>query len=336
MKKSIHHYFIVFGLPLLLLAFLIILVSSSVFQANPTGLSIGITLDFIITIPLVYFLLIRKKEIPEITVVSVFVLCVLVASAVLPMEHQYLLTQIKTIAIPLVELGVIAFVLIKARRIIGDFKKKKNQKIDFFDALKITCSAALPNRIGKILATEIAVVYYAFNFLGKKEIAENEFTYFEKSGIKATVWVFIMLIFVETGVTHLLVERWNSTVAWVLAFLSLYTCLQVFALLRSMDHRLISINKEERLLSLKYGFFNQTTIKIDEIEQVEINKRSLPEDKSIVQFSPLGMLDTHNVIIRLKSEHVLNRIYGLEKKYTAIAIYVDEKEKFIEKINKKL
>lgn len=334
MKKSIHHYLVVFGLPMLLLAFLIILVNSSIFQTNPAELSIGVTLDFIITIPLIYFLLIRKKEIPKITVASVFVVCVLLASVVLPMEHQNLLTQIKIIAIPLVELCIVGFVLMKARRIIGDLKKNKNQAIDFFDALKVACSAALPSRIGNVLATEIAVVHYAFNFLGKKEKTENEFTYFNKSGIKATVWVFIMLIFVETGVTHLLVERWNVTVAWVLTFLSLYTCLQVFALLRSMDHRLISINEEKGILNLKYGFFNQAVIKIREIEQVEINRRSLPEDKSIVQFSPLGMLDTHNIIIRLKSEHVLNRIYGLEKKYTAIAIYVDDKERFVEEINK--
>ena len=281
---------------------------------------------------MVYFLLIRKKEIPKITVASVFVICVLVASAVLPMEHQHLLTQIKTIAIPLVEIGIIAFVSIKARRIIKSLKKNKNQHVDFFDALLIVCSTALPNRIGKVLATEIAVVYYTFSFSNKKTITDNEFTYFKKSGIKTTVWVFIFLIFVETGVTHLLVERWNATVAWVLTFLSLYACLQVFALLRSMDRRLIFINKEEEVLNLKYGFFNQTVIPFDQIENVEINRRSLPADNSVVQFSPLGLLDTHNLIIRLKNEHVLNRIYGIEKKYEAVAIYVDEKEKFVGEI----
>jgi len=59
----------------------------------------------------------------------------------------------------------------------------------------------------------------------------------------------------------------------------------------------------------------------------------LPQDKSVVLLSPLDLLDSHNMIIDLKKEHTLHRIYGLTKRYSSIAIFVDKKEEFLDEIN---
>lgn len=62
----------------------------------------------------------------------------------------------------------------------------------------------------------------------------------------------------------------------------------------------------------------------------------MPDDKSIATFSPLGFLDTHNIILRLKREHTLEGIYGIQKQYKALAIYIDKKDDFVEVIQNKI
>lgn len=336
MTKKLHYPLIIFGLPLSLLVLLLLLVQSPVFQQNPADLSYAITLDLLITIPVLYFLLIRKKEIPTITVASVFIVCMVIASYVIPIEHQGLLTKIKTFGVPLVELGVLTFVGLKTRAIIRSFKEHDTPQPDFFDALSLACSKVLPGRIGKLLATEISVVYYAFSKSMKKEIQPNEYTYFEKSGIKTVIYALIFIILIETFAVHMLVDKWYPTIALILSLLSLYTCLQFFSLARSMNRRLITIDYENQLLHLKYGFFNQASFPFTDIKNIELNRRTLPEDGSVVPFSALGSFDSHNIIIYLTKEHTLFRIYGIEQPFHALAIYVDKKDEFVEVIKRQI
>ena len=143
-------------------------------------------MDIIVTIPFVYFLLIRKKEIPKITVISVFVICLILAGYILPVENQSFLSQFKLIAIPFVELTILSFVLFKSKAIIKRFKESNDTDSDFFDIITLACKEIFPNRIGDLLATEISVVYYAFSFK-KTEQNSSDYTYWKKSGIVMTV-----------------------------------------------------------------------------------------------------------------------------------------------------
>ena len=99
-----------------------------------------------------------------------------------------------------------------------------------------------------------------------------------------------------------------------------------------MNRRLSFIDYNNQTLNLRYGFFNHVKIPIRKIETIESNRRTLPDDKSILQFSPLGMLDSHNIILTLNEDHTMNRMYGLKKEFKKLAIYIDDKEKFIHSI----
>ncbi len=332
MTRQVSRKILVFGLPLLLVAFLVFLSKSLAFQNAPKDLSFGILMDLILTLPVLYYCLIRKTSIPKYTVVSVFIVGVIVASFIIPVEHQGLLTQIKTFAIPIAELGILGVLIYQARSVIKEMKKNDRKGVDFFDALSIACSNTLPGRVGKLLATEVGVVYYSFFANKKAVLGENDFTYFKKNGIKTTLSVFLGLIIVETGIVHILVEKWNVTVAWVLTFLGLYTCLQVFALIRSMNKRLISIDYENQLLKLRYGFFSQTAIPFQQIKSIEKSKKTLPDDKNFIALSAVDLLDPHNVVLHLNEKQTLHKIYGIEKEFSSIAIYVDDKERFVDAI----
>lgn len=86
--------------------------------------------------------------------------------------------------------------------------------------------------------------------------------------------------------------------------------------------------KKNRKLLLRYGFFAEANISLDEILRIEVSSKDLPEDKSIVRFSPLGEIEGHNIIIHLKNENKFKSLYGFSKKYTSIAFTVDKKQEF--------
>lgn len=331
MTKTISNH-LIFGLPILILLFLVALVNSSWFALQPEQLSYGITFDLLVTIPFIYFLIIRKKDIPKMSVVSVFIVCLIIASFLIPQEHQSLLSAIKAYGLPVAEVAILVYLLWSTRKIIQQFKHQKNTTPDFFTAISMACKAALPKRIASLFATEIGVIYYAFFAWEKRPLQENEYSYSEKNTIIILLYVVIFLILFEAFALHFLLVSWNETFALVWMILSIYTGVQFFALTRSLPKRPMRIDVHERKLHLVYGFFNQTSIDISNIKDIEKSTKMLPADKSIVQFSPLGNLDNHNIIIHLYNENILYKIYGLKKKYKSIAVYVDDKDRFVEDI----
>ena len=332
MIKNLRLEYIGFVFLGLMFCFLTLLPSSQAFQTAPDNLSIAILADLLITIPVLYLFFIRKTKLPKFTVVYVFLIGILLAGIILPTAHQAILTKVKLIAIPLLEIGLFSFLIYRVISLKKTFKNKKSNENDFYDNLLFACQETFPGRVGKVLATEISVIYYLFSSRKNPSIDEHDFTYFKKSGIKAVVGVFLFLLLIETFIVHLVVAKWSVSVAWILTILGLYTGLQVLSILRSMDKRLISINYEGQQLNLRYGFGAQTTIPFHCIKSIEQNKKSLPDDNSIIRFSVFDILDPHNVIIHLNKERTLHKIYGFEKKYQSLAIYVDDAALFVNKV----
>lgn len=322
--------FIVFGIPLLIILSSVFLAQSELYLAQPRELSWGITLDLILTAPLVYLLLIRKKKIPKTTAAPVFVLGIVIASLVLPKDQQFLLSEVKQWVLPLVEMTVFFLVVYKVRKAIEEYKIQKSSTPDFFSALKKASAEVLPAKASTVFATEIAVVYYSFFSWKKRKLASNEFSYHKESGTPAILGAFLFIVLIEAFAMHLLLERWNGIVAWVLTILSLYSGLQLLGIVRSLSKRPIVV--EENSLQLRYGIMSETTIQFENIVSVELFTKELEEDSEIKKLTPLGGLEGHNVLIRLKEKETLSGFYGLKKEYDALAFHVDDKVGFVERL----
>ena len=315
------------AIPILLGLSLILLMKSSFFVQNPSTLSTAITIDFLVTIPLVYFLIIRKRAIPKITVLTTFVLGIVILSFVLPKEHQSLLSMVKTYFLPVLELGVASFIIYKVRSLRKAYKRQQKTE-DFYTTLLLAANEVLPKKLASVLVTEISVVYYGFIHWKKKKLKGNEFSYHKNSTVNSIVIGFLMIILIETFALHFLLLKWSVVAAWILTGLSIYTALQFFALARSISKRPIKVDLKTNELILRFGFFSEWPVSIENLKEVEVSSRDLPEDKSIVPFSPLGTLLEHNVILHFKEEQTFSGLYGLKRKATSIAIYVDEKGNF--------
>ena len=87
---------VAFIIPLALVLALVLVLNSTAFVHHQHTLAKFITLDFIITIPLVYFLLIRKTKISNLTIAPVLIACIIIASYAIPAVNQDILTLAKS------------------------------------------------------------------------------------------------------------------------------------------------------------------------------------------------------------------------------------------------
>jgi len=331
---NIQKNLIIFGIPLLIIGLMVFIAKSSFFLLSPDSLAIGITFDILLTVPFLYFLLIRKTTIPKITIIPFFIFGIIICSFILPSENQYYLNFFKTWALPMVELSVLSFVIYNVRKGIKKYNKKKHSSVDFFTTLKNTCYEILPKNVVIPVVTEIAVFYYGFLYWKKRDLKENEFSYHKESGTIPLLIAIIFIVGIETVTFHILLLKWSNIAAWILTFLSIYSAIQIFGFLKSMFKRPISI--ENNKLYLRYGIMNEATIELKEIAAIEISSKDIELNKETQKLSFLGALESHNVIIRLKNENTLIGLYGIKKKFKVLALHVDNKVEFQNQINNAL
>ncbi|CAL68451.1 hypothetical protein [Christiangramia forsetii] len=324
--NSLQRNLVLFGVPLSIISLLLLLRVSPLFQQNQEALSIGITFDLLILVPGIYFLLIRKTSIPKTTVVPFMILGLVLCSVFLPAENQQYVDLFKKWILPLVEITIVGYVLWKVKGALMTYRLNRDDSIDFFSALKNTCSEILPKKLVTPFATEIAVFYYGFFQWKKVKLNSNQFTLHKGNGTIALMAVLIFLILVETIVLHILLVRWSEIAAWIVTTLSFYSGLQIFGFLRSLSKRPILVS--DTMIYLKYGIMSEATLKISDIESIELSSKEFFEDKNAKKLSILGDLESHNVVIHMKSEYQIIGLYGIKKNFKTLLVFLDKKEDF--------
>ncbi len=312
---------LIFGFPLVLFGALILLIQSSLFTGDNT-LSLAVTIDLLITVPLVYFFTIRKTAIPKTTVVPMMVIGLFIGSYFLPKASQSYLELFKTWMLPVVEVSVLTYIIIKVRKARKKFKSLKSQSPDFFTTLKATCQEILPKKLVLPFATEVAVIYYGFIHWKRKRLAENEFSYHKNSGTPALMGAFIFVIAIETFVLHILLIDWSPVAAWTLTILSSYTAIQILGFSKSFAQRPISITNQT--INLRYGLLSEVSIVRSNIDHIELSGRELNKEADERSLSPIGEMEGHNMILHLKEEATIRGLYGIKRKVNSIAIQVDD------------
>lgn len=317
---------IIFGIPLLLIAFLVLFSYTAFFDRHSAQLSIALTLDFILTIPILYLFLIRKSNIDKKTVVPFFIGGIIIATFVIPQENQGLLETVKTWVVPLVEITVITLIVLNVRKALEIYKVKKENSFDLLTNIRATCTTVFPKHFANFLAIEITSFYYGFIHWKKIKPTKNEFTYHKNTGSQSLLIAVIILIAIETVAFHALLNRWSATAAWILTGISIYSAFQIFGFLRSLSKRPIIIERD--ILKLYYGIMGETTIEINNIAAIELTSKPFDSDQKVTYLSFLGEAEGHNIVIHLNKENTLIGLYGTKKKYRSIALFIDEKEKF--------
>lgn len=305
-------------------------VHTTFFQQEPHLLAIAVCADLLLTSPILYFLLIRKTSIPNITVLSVFALGLILACFLLPVEQQWLPNLIYTYVLPLIELGLVGWILFQVYHMRRAFEQADQG--DFYSALQTASRSVFPERLARFLAAEVAAVYYSLFCWQRTVLKAGAFTYHKKSGTGLIIGTLVGIILVETFAVHLLLERWNPVVAWVATGLSLYGVLQLIAMARSAAQRPIQLLASQQLLQLRFGFFTETAIPLGSIDRIEATSRTPMNDGETISLSPLGAFSSHNLIIHLKTHAHMTSLYGTTKPFMSITLWIDDRDRFLQEL----
>ncbi len=331
MVKTLSNPFIrIFPVPVLFLI-LYLLADIAITHPDKELIFVGISLDLLIVVPFVYFLLIRTTEIPKFTMLPVIIGGLVVGLFIIPPANQQILQFFRNYLLPLIELAVVFVVILKVRRVRGNYLHKRKE-LDFFSSLAKACGEVLPGVAANVLAMEIAVIYYAIFRWGSRSYNNEEFTNYKNSNIRLLLVVISFLTLAETFIFHLVLVRWSEIAAWILTGLSLYTFFQILGILKSIPDRPVILTQD--FLKLRYGIVAEANIPLNSIVSIEKIQGSVPNMNEFSNCSLLGELEEYNLAVILDTETELTSLYGRKKQVRKLLFYVDEPDRLISRLGR--
>ncbi|HXS57199.1 MAG TPA: hypothetical protein VN726_13805 [Hanamia sp.] len=326
---------IAIGIPVVIFSSCFFITLTTKFKANTELLSNAILIDILVVAPLIYLLAIRKTRISRLSVSRVFIVGLFVAGLILNVHSNPFLQFIKTWISPLIELVVISFIVSKFYIANKKAKKVNNKSLDFL----MHCRAVMYHVIGNekfsnIIASEIAVLYYAF-IGGKDKTIDNEtkFSVYKENGVTMVLWVILSIFLIETAGMHFLIVLWSKTVAWIVTALSFYTCIQLYAHIRAIKARPTILNIDS--LEIHNGLAGDAYIEFGNIEKFELSKK-IPKGRNSAKISLLKGLENHNVVVYLKTPIQVTKIFGIKREADTVLFYVDKAKDFSNALNCRL
>ena len=323
-----------FGVSISLIGLLILIAKSPLFTITPNVLSLTITIDLLISIPVIHYFLIRKTEIPKTSISSIIVLGLIVGMFIIPIDNQNYLNFFRIWLLPIVEISIIVFIIYEVRKALRAKDELLGIQLDFFSAIKKTCYKVVPKILAMPIATEVSVIYYGLFYWKKRSLKANEFSYYKKNTTISTLIGIILILSIETIALHAMLMDLNNFMAWIITFGSFYTILQVLALINSITKRPICLTGN--FLVIRYGILRETNIFLDQIESFKVSSKEIEFNKKTRRISPLGDSDGHNIIIKLNKTNHYSGFYGLKRKFDTIAFYVDNVQDFSKKLENAL
>ncbi len=294
----------------------------------------ALTLDLTVVVPgLVYFLLVRARRVRWLAVVPVVVAGFAAAALTIPAEHQGLLGVMRLAAIP-AELLVVGYLVVLARRA---WREGPRGEGDFATRLRAAARGALPIRVAAdILATEVAVMYYALR--GGKRAAEGpgEFSVHRTSGYGTLLAGLGVVIGFEAVVMHVVVGLWSAAAAWVLTGLTVYALVWLVGDYRAIVARPMRVAAGR--LSVRVGLRWEAEVPLGWIEAAEEvagrgakrDARAKGREKSELVAVVMG---EPNVRLRLGREVEVIGLFGMRRRVRETWVRVDEPARFCAAVN---
>ncbi len=300
------------------------IVQSGRLAAEPDLLSLAVTLDLTLLLPGLYLLAIRRTRIPKLTVLPVLILCLLVASAILPDDRHRYLSLVELALIPL-ELLVAVVVVRRASRIVRGVRGREEEG-DFVEALRRVARQEIgANRVADILTTEFAMFYYLVTgWRGQPEVVPGQIAFpgNRQSGYPVFASVIAMVMLVETIGVHFIVQIWSDVAAWTLTSLGLYGFVFLFGDLHAIRLRstVVAADRVRFRLGLRWTV-DVPRSEIERVQEAVALPPGLPKRERPLRLIPLG---EPNLRVVLRRPHEAVGLYGVRRAVSAIDVIVDD------------
>lgn len=291
-------------------------------QSSPL-LRVGISIDLLLTLPLLWFVLAKAGVVPIKGTKWVLLTGVLAGLVFLREEPRLTFLQTLEDLLPIV-LGLLSVAALYAvvRVVI-----RVARSVDILLASSVELSDKLgKNFIARVIASELAMLIYLVDMSPLNPTNECSFSSHTRSGFRGLLGGLLFVGLLETMVVHIVVHLFSPTIAWVLTLSSLFGCLMVVSHMRAIPRRLHCISDDT--LTLKNGLFGTAEIRLYKIESVDRVEGF--NDNETPRFAMLGKLDPVNVKIVLKNPQTYEANHGIKRTVSSLLFQVDHPSEFVE------
>ena len=302
-----------------------LLIHSRLFMENPDILSFGLTFDMTISIPVLYYFLARKRKLPKVLLIPIFMLSLIAAALILPRDHRQFLDLIKHAIFPL-EAFITAYLIFKITRVVKEYKRLKPKSGLGFSVILKECLVKTigHGKIPDILSTEISMLYYGlFAWKRPKQPLENAFTAYKKNGYGSIVGALAFLSLTEVLAFHVFFMQISIIAAWIIFALNLYGIIFILADFNATRREPTYIEDEK--LYINAGIRWKAVIPLKDIKSVELSNES-SRGKQIIR--AMTILSSPNLVIVLEKTHRADGPYGIRKNFDKILLNLDEPQRF--------
>jgi len=177
-------------------------------------------------------------------------------------------------------------------------------------------------RVAAMLATELAVFYYAFAAWRRAPHVTpgaRAFSLHQQSGAAALCGVLAGVSVMEAVLVHLLVMRWSATAAWALTALSVYGAVWLVALARAFVLRPVLLEGAE--LVVRSSMMWSVRVPLRAIAAIDPG--------GAASGLRVPMASQPNVTLLLSGTVTARGMYGITRQVDRIALAVDHPDAFV-------
>ncbi|MEC0242146.1 hypothetical protein P4H66_20285 [Paenibacillus dokdonensis] len=304
------------------------------FGTDQQLLNYALLFDFVLVIPLMYWLLIvRKKGGGMLKVLQAAVPCIILAWIALPASGRSMLTAAPLpLKLTLTALEIL-MIAVEARLAFVLFKRfRGNLRLHGTTAEALRLSTAerqtKPSVFSSFIVNDILMVYYLiFSWKRKPVISEPDitlFSYHRKTGQIVLAAVFTHVIAIETFGMHLLVRQWSDIAAWILSAADFWLLSLLWADSRASVIQPLEVRQEQ--LRIRYGMRIQADVPYSRIAAIDTALEFHP-DKNESRHAALPVV-TPNVRIELAEPMMVQTLLFMPRKVKTIYLALDEPSVF--------
>lgn len=298
-------------------------VASNYFRQAPDTLATAVTVDLILTPPLLGWLfLIRTRRLPIFALIPMTVLGTVTAFLIVPAEHRHALRALETI-VPVIELGILTLILFRFRKALRHYRAARADNADSIDALEQAIGAALDSpRAGAIAATEFTILRYGIAgwFTKTPPADDRTFSYHRRAGYPAILGVISLVMFMEILGLHFLLMRWTPIAAWIATLLGVYSALWIYGDYHAGRLNPIRLVGDE--LHVRTGFRWKVRVPLSAVAAVHATEPSVPA-KERVAFVFMGQPDFW---VELQQPRQVSGIFGISRRTRWLGLGADDAE----------
>lgn len=294
--------------------------------SGPGAIAAGLTIDLVVLVPaLYYWVMVRGRQWPSITLAPVILLSFGAASFLIPQQHHTVLSAVGFL-LPAVELSLVGYVSYRAWRLIRSPASNQENEADFYDRIRKTLRGAFgaPAFAGA-LAYEVSLFHYALSF--RPAVArEDGFSYHHRSGYGAVLGALLMAAALELVGVHLLLRMWSETAVWIHGGLSVYAVLWLLGDYRAMRRRPHQVGHED--IRIRCGLRWDIEASWEEVALVRRSRR--PEiQEDYLNAVPLG---DPRYIVEFSEPIEAVGPYGITRKIRSVGVLIDDSAAFEQRV----